>query len=95
MIRTRKGKAWWGRSPSARKSARASQRKQVINKSRLSKIKTYVKKATPLPNTTQGAVPFQVAQKIVMSGVTKGVLTLNKASRIISRLSRELKKAAK
>lgn len=94
MIRTRKGKAWWGRSPSSRKAARASASKRVINKIRISKIKTRVKKALPITGKPEGVVSLRVAQKVIMSGVTKGVLKLNRASRIVSRLAKKLKQAS-
>jgi small subunit ribosomal protein S20 len=94
MIRTRKGKAWWGRSPSSRKAARSSASKHIINKMRRSKIKTCTKKALPGVGNQEGVISLRVAQKVIMGGVAKGVLKLNRASRIVSRLAKKLKQAS-
>ncbi len=91
MIKRKSGVAWWGDSPSSRKAARRDERRRVINQMRMSKIKTSVKKVLLAKDKESAAAAFQIAQKVVMQGATKKVLHLNKASRIVSRLSLKLK----
>ena len=82
---------------SAKKALRQTIRKTIINKSRMSRIKTYIKKvhqAISEGEQDKAKKAFIVAQSEVMVGVTKGVLKLNKASRVISRLAHKIKKIA-
>ena len=79
---------------SAKKALRQTIKKTLINKSRISRIKTYIKKVQQA--ITSGSIKeakeaFIIAQSEVMKGVSKKVLKLNTASRKISRLAQKLK----
>lgn len=79
---------------SARKAIRQTIKKTLINKSRVSKIKTYIKKV--LQEISKGSdnaakAALIVAQSEIMKGVTKNIVKLNTASRTISRLSQKIK----
>lgn len=80
---------------SAEKAERKIKKRTLINKSTLSRIKTFIKKVEKavLGGDTQlAAEAFKHAQSEIMKGVTKGVLKLNTASRRVSRLSGLVKK---
>jgi small subunit ribosomal protein S20 len=82
---------------SAEKAIRQIAKRSLANKSRLSRIKTFVKKveqAVTNKNKAQAQEEFKVAQSEIMRGVTKGILKLNTASRKISRLSARIKNLA-
>jgi len=81
----------FGDYPSSRKAARQSQKRTIVNKARLSRIRTLVKKVFSTTNKDEAAKSFVVAQKAVMKGVTKEILKHNTASRIVSRLSNKVK----
>ncbi len=79
---------------SAKKMVRKIQKVTTINNARRNRIRTFISK---LKNKIQSGdkeaarKAFRVAQPEIHRGVTKGVLTLNKASRMISRLSAKVK----
>ena len=69
-------------------------RRTAINKSRASRIKTYIRKVENSLATENGeaaAEALRLAQPEIMRGVTKGILHRNTASRKISRLARRVK----
>ena len=79
---------------SAQKRIRQTKRKTLVNRSRVSRIRTFIKRVeTAIENgdkaTAQEAL--KNAQPEIMRGVSKGVLKLNTASRKISRLSSRVK----
>ncbi len=79
---------------SAKKAIRQTVKNTLINKSRSSRIKTYIKKV--LQEVAQGSkesakLALIVAQSEIMRGVTKNIIKLNTASRKISRLSQKIK----
>ena len=79
---------------SAKKYIRKTVKRTLINKSRNSKIKTFVKKvlaAIGAKQLEESEKAFQRAQSEIMRGVTKGVLKLNTASRKVSALSKKIK----
>ena len=81
-------------SPQAKKRARQMLRRTAINKSRTSRIKTFIRKvekALATENGSSAADALRQAQSEIMRGVSKGVLHRNTASRKISRLSRRVK----
>lgn len=86
----RKKKAF-GDYPSSRKAARQTDKRTAINKSRISKIRTYIKKVLQSKKLEEASSNFLRAQKIIMKGVTKKVLKLNKASRIVKLLAAKVK----
>ncbi|WP_316355035.1 30S ribosomal protein S20 [Candidatus Trichorickettsia mobilis] len=79
---------------SAKKALRQTIKKTLINKSRISRIRTYIKKvsqAIAAGSQQEARDALIIAQSEVMRGVTKRVLKLNTASRKISRLAQKLK----
>ena len=85
-------------TPSAKKRIRQIIRKTDINKSRRSRIKTFVRKVEEAIESKDGKAAVEslkVAQPEIMRGVTKGIFHKNTASRKISRLSSRVKAISK
>ena len=83
---------------SAKKRIRNTLRKTDINKSRRSRIKTFVRKvedALESKDAKAAMESLKVAQPEIMRGVTKGIFHKNTASRKISRLSSRIKAISK
>lgn len=79
---------------SAKKRIRQTAKRTAMNRSRVSRIKTFVRKvedALAKGDHAQARTAFAAAEPEIRRGVTKGVLHLNTASRKISRLSRRVK----
>ncbi len=79
---------------SAKKAIRQTLKKTLINKNRVSKIKTYIKKVLIEVNNGSSETANSaliIAQSEIMKGVAKKVMKLNTASRKISRLSKKIK----
>ncbi|XVN41285.1 MAG: 30S ribosomal protein S20 [Rickettsia endosymbiont of Argas persicus] len=79
---------------SAKKAARQTIKKTLVNKKRASAIKTFIKKV--LHEINQGNKEnansaLIVAQSKIMKGVKKNIIKLNTASRKISKLSVQIK----
>ncbi|MEK0082927.1 30S ribosomal protein S20 [Benzoatithermus flavus] len=82
---------------SAKKRIRQTAKRTAINRSRMSRIKTFVRKvedALAKGDHEAARTAFAAAEPEIRRGVTKGVLHLNTASRKISRLSRRVKALA-
>ncbi|MDF2965566.1 MAG: ribosomal protein [Rickettsiaceae bacterium] len=82
---------------SAKKAYRQTVKKTLINKSRKSMIKTFIKKVESAINSgakTEASEALVKAQSEIMKGVKNNVLKLNTASRKISRLSLKIKSLA-
>ena len=82
---------------SAKKRIRQTEKRTAVNRSRMSRIKTFVRKVEDAlakgdVGTAQAA--FRDAEPELRRGVSKGVLHLNTASRKLSRLSRRVKALA-
>ena len=85
-------------TPSAKKRIRTTLRKTDINKSRRSRIKTFVRKveeAIETKDAKSAMDSLKAAQPEIMRGVTKGIFHKNTASRKISRLSSRIKAISK
>ena len=85
-------------TPSAKKRIRNTLRKTDINKSRRSRIKTFVRKvedALESKDAKAAMESLKLAQPEIMRGVTKGIFHKNTASRKISRLSSRIKAISK
>ena len=81
-------------TPQAKKRARITEKKTAVNRSRVSRIRTFVKKveeAIAGGDAAAAAAALKAAQPEVMRGVTKGVLHQKTASRKISRLTKRVK----
>lgn len=80
---------------SAKKAARVSERRRVINAGRKSTIRTAVKKveaAIKAGDAKKAQEEFKKAAPQLQRGVTKKVIAKNTAARKISRLSAAIKK---
>ena len=79
---------------SAQKRIRQTVKRTAINRSRISRIRTFIKrveKAIEGGDQTQAQQALKEAQPEIMRGVSKGVLKLGTASRKMSRLSARVK----
>ena len=81
-------------SPGAKKRVRQLARRTMINKSRRSRMRTFIRRveeaiASGDPDKARDAL--KNAQPEIMRSVTKGILHKNTASRKISRLSARVK----
>ncbi len=69
-------------------------KKAVINAARRSRVRTFLKKVEAEilgGNKDAAKEKFAVAESEMMRAVSRGIFTLNKASRTISRLSKKIK----
>lgn len=79
---------------SAQKRIRQTESRTAVNRSRVSRIRTAIKavESAVLAGKKEDAQKaFSVAQPIIMSGVSKGVIKLATASRKVSRLAARVK----
>jgi small subunit ribosomal protein S20 len=82
---------------SAKKRIRQTESRTEVNRSRMSRIRTFVKKveaAIATGNATEAQTALQTAQPEIMRGVSKGVLPKATASRKVSRLAARVKALA-
>jgi small subunit ribosomal protein S20 len=82
---------------SAKKRIRQTAKRTAVTRSRMSRIKTFVRKvedALAKGDVDTARTAFAEAEPEIRRGITKGVLHLNTASRKISRLSRRVKSLA-
>lgn len=81
-------------SPQSKKRARQNERRALVNQSRRSRIRTFLRKveeAIASGDQAAAAAALKAAQPEVMRGVTKGIFHKNTASRKISRLAARVK----
>lgn len=79
---------------SAKKRIRRNANRAEINKSRISRIRTFIKKvetAIASGDKVNAHAALKDAQPEIMRGVTKGVIHKNTASRKVSRLAVRVK----
>ena len=79
---------------SAQKRIRQTERRTLVNRSRISRIRTFIKrveKAIESGDRNAAQQALREAQPEIMRGVSKGVLKLGTASRRVSRLSARVK----
>ncbi|MCB1884857.1 MAG: 30S ribosomal protein S20 [Geminicoccaceae bacterium] len=79
---------------SAEKRIRQTEKRTLQNRSRVSRIKTFIRRveeAVEAGDRDRAREAFSAAEPEIRKGVAKGVLHLNTASRRISRLSRQVK----
>lgn len=80
---------------SAKKRIRQIRSRTAVNRARISRIRTFVKKvelAITVGDKEQAQAAFRAAQPEIMRGVNKGVVHRNRAARGLSRLSARIKK---
>ena len=83
---------------SAKKAARKIATRTAVNKSRNSRVKTYIRgveEAVAKGDKGAAADALKLAQPEIMRAVSKGTLKFSTASRKVSRLSAKVKKLAK
>jgi len=84
-------------SPQARKRIRQIERRTAINKSRKSRVRTFIRKveeAIARGDQSAAVAALRMAQPEIMRGATKGIMHKNTASRKISRLAGRIKAMA-
>ncbi|GGI75808.1 30S ribosomal protein S20 [Polymorphobacter multimanifer] len=84
-------------TPQAEKRIRRNGRRAEINKARVSRIRTFVKKAEATivaGDADAAAAAFAAAQPEMMRGVAKGVMHKNTVARKISRMAKKVKALA-
>ena len=84
-------------TPGAKKAIRKIARRTEINKTRRSRVRTFVRKfeeALTGGDLTVAKAAFIEAQSELMRAVGKGIVHKNTGARKVSRLSAQLKKAA-
>jgi small subunit ribosomal protein S20 len=80
---------------SAKKASRQSLRRQAINQSRTSRMRTFLRKveeAVSAGDKTAAETAFRAAQPELMRAAQHGVVHRNTASRKVSRLAAAIKK---
>ena len=83
---------------SAKKAFRSSEKKNIVNTSRINRIRSFIKKvdgAIKVCDEVKAREAFKNLEPEIMRGVTKKVLKLNTASRKLSRLSSAIRKIKK
>ncbi|MBA8877299.1 30S ribosomal protein S20 [Phyllobacterium myrsinacearum] len=81
-------------TPSAKKAARKIEARTEVNKSRRSRVRTFLRKfedAVTSGDQAAASVAFKAVEPEMMRAATKGVLHKNTASRKVSRLAQRLK----
>lgn len=82
---------------SAKKRIRQTESRTAVNRSRVSRIRTFIKKvesAIASGNAAEAQQALKSAQPEIMRGVSKGVLAKGTASRKVSRLAARVKALA-
>jgi small subunit ribosomal protein S20 len=82
---------------SAKKATRVSSRRAVINKNRLSRLRSSVRtveEAIAAGDRARAETALKAAQPELMRGAQKGVVHKNAASRKVSRLAKRIKALA-
>ncbi|GAB4576241.1 MAG: 30S ribosomal protein S20 [Rhodothalassiaceae bacterium] len=80
-------------TPQSKKRVRRNARRELINKARKSRIRTFIKKvelAIAAGDRDAALNAFRAAEPEIMRGVAKGVLHRNTAARKVSRLALRL-----
>lgn len=84
-------------TPQSKKRARQSERRADVNKSRRSRIRTFLRKveeAIESGDRDAASAALRAAQPELMRGITKGIFHKNTAARKMSRLSARVKAIA-
>lgn len=82
-------------TPGAKKAVRKIARRTEVNKSRRSRVRTYLRifdEAVTAGDADKAKAAFVEAQSEVMRAVSKGVIHKNTGSRKVSRLAAQLRK---
>jgi len=82
---------------SAKKSIRQTERRSAVNRARISRVRSFIKKvetAIDAGDKKVAAEALKAAQPVIHRGVRAGVIHRNTASRKLSRLSARIKTLA-
>ena len=82
---------------SAKKRIRQTERRTAVNRARVSRVRSFIKKvesAIDAGDTAGAQAAFLAAQPEIHRGVTRGVLHRNTAARKLSRLHARIRKLA-
>lgn len=80
-------------TPNAKKAVRKIAKRTLVNKNRVSRMRTFVRKleeALEAGDKTEANAAFRAAQPEIMRAAQKGVIHKNTASRKVSRLSKRV-----
>jgi small subunit ribosomal protein S20 len=80
---------------SAQKANRVSKRKNIVNSSRINRIRSFIKKvdlAIKSGDEKKAREALKSLEPEIMRGVTKKVMKLNSASRKLNKLSLQIRK---
>jgi len=80
-------------TPSAKKAIRKIARRTAVNRSRRSRIRTYIRKveeAIASGDKTAAVAAFSIAEPELVRGAQKGIFHKNTAARKVSRLSKRI-----
>jgi small subunit ribosomal protein S20 len=84
-------------TPSAKKAVRKIARRTAVNRSRRSKMRTYIRKveeAVAAGDSAAAQAALQAAEPIVMRAAQNGIVHKNTASRKVSRLTKRVQAMA-
>lgn len=80
-------------TPSAKKAARKIDRRTAVNRSRRTKMRTYIRKveeAVAAGNSGAALAALHAAEPVVMRAAQNGIVHKNTASRKVSRLAKRV-----
>ena len=84
-------------TPSAKKAARKIDRRTAVNRSRRSKMRTYIRKveeAVSAGDSAAALAALRAAEPIMMRAAQNGIVHKNAASRKVSRLTKRVQALA-
>jgi small subunit ribosomal protein S20 len=84
-------------TPGAKKAVRKIERRTAVNRSRRSRVRTFLRRfdeALQAGDVAAAKTAFNEAQSELMRAVSKGVVHKNTGARKVSRLAAQLKKLA-
>ena len=85
-------------TPSAKKAARKILRRTAVNRSRRTKMRTYIRKveeAVAAGDSAAALAALHAAEPVVMRAAQNGIVHKNTASRKVSRLSKRVQAMAR
>ncbi len=85
-------------TPSAKKAARKIERRTIVNRSRRTRLRTFVRKveeAIASGNHEAAAAALQAAEPVIVRAAQNGIIHRNTAARKVSRLAHRVRSLAK
>jgi small subunit ribosomal protein S20 len=84
-------------TPSAKKAARKIERRTIVNRSRRTRLRTFVRKveeAIASGNHEAAAAALKVAEPVIVRAAQNGIIHRNTAARKVSRLAHRVRSLA-